>query len=183
MSVTDGQGRKRRYKGRKRIYWHRGADVYPDGSFEQWTEQHAGYMEDVDDHLNSRDEPWDGHSQGHCGEHISIFGGDREAVEEAFQRHLAMVRARQNGTCQSRFGHQGDIDGITVYAVGMGTIRRAGSDQNEKLACIYHFDHDWGEWSEWREVGPGSLNRQRICQRCLQLEIRGRFSLPAVAAP
>lgn len=82
-------------------YWHRGANVYPDGTVDDWTKAHEaqppGYMEPVDDHL----EPWDGHTQGHCGLHISIFGTDRDAVETAYQRHLATALAQSDGTCHS----------------------------------------------------------------------------------
>jgi len=170
-----------KYKLRRRVYWHRGADVYPDGTFREWTQQHAGYMEAVDDYLNSRDEPWDGHTQGHCGEHISIFGGDRELLEQAFQRHLAAALARQDGQCHAKFAsHQGDIDGINVYDAGMFTVRRRGSGEDEKLPCIRHFDHDWEEWSEWREVAPGSFNRQRICKRCVCLNVACRATVSLV---
>ena len=84
-------------------YWHRGSAVYPDGTHEDWkhvsTAQPPGRMAEVDDHLNSLSEPWDGHTQSHCGEHISIFGTDETKVEEAFQRHLSESIVRQNGTC------------------------------------------------------------------------------------
>lgn len=84
-------------------YWHRGAAVYPDGQVRDWTverqAQPPGRMLPVDDHM----EPWDGHTQGHCGLHISIFGTDREAVEVAYQRQLADALAQQTGAC-SRCG-------------------------------------------------------------------------------
>lgn len=72
------------------VYWHRGAHVYPDGFVEDWAQEHQsdghhGTMDDADDHM----EPWDGHTQGHCGWHISIFGSNREAIETAYQKQLA----------------------------------------------------------------------------------------------
>lgn len=80
-------------------YWHRGAAVYPDGMAKDWTREHSaqppGVMEAVDDHMD----PWDGHTQGHCGLHISIFGTDLGAVEAAFQRQLEKAKERSTGTC------------------------------------------------------------------------------------
>lgn len=81
-------------------YWHRGAHVYPDGRVEDWRQEHTaqppGQTAPVDDDLA----PFDGHLQGHCGLHISIFGTDREAVEAAFQEQVVIARAQVNGTCQ-----------------------------------------------------------------------------------
>jgi hypothetical protein len=87
-------------------YWNRGAAVYPDGTYDEWTQVHNARGEvripACDDHLNAGG-VWDGHTQSHCGEHISIFGTDESLVEARFRTHLSNAIARQNGTCQSRF--------------------------------------------------------------------------------
>lgn len=106
-------------------YWHRGANVYPDGTFDEWelekTARGECFFPVCDDHLNTLPEPWDGHTQGHCGEQISIFGTSRAEVEAAFQKHLHAAINRQNGKCQSKFNtHQGDADGSTFYVGGFG---------------------------------------------------------------
>jgi hypothetical protein len=103
-------------------YLIRGASVYPDGTYEQWRREGTGggysCMEACDDHLNAGAEPWDGHTQGHCGEHISISGTDRELVEATFQKHLTAAIARQNGKCQSKFHNHRRVDGKSVYEAG-----------------------------------------------------------------
>lgn len=83
-------------------YWHFGASVLPDGRVERWDLQHEGDrggMEPVDDHLNARDEPWDGHTQGHCGYHVSVFGSDRERTREAAEKAIARYVELCDGTC------------------------------------------------------------------------------------
>lgn len=167
----------------KWTYWHRGASVYPDGSYEEWTVEHEGELEvsipPVDDHLHNRAEPWDGHTQGHCGEHISIFGTDKDALEAAFQTHLAAAIARQDGTCHARFHtHRGDVDGVTIYEADWRYYRRAGTPINVEFACMQHFEHDWGEWTDWRDVENGQ-NRQRVCKRCVTLQIGASFHFTA----
>ena len=110
-------------------YWQREAAVYPDGTYEEWTREivaHGdGFMEPCDDHLNVREEPWDGHTQSHCGEHICIYGTDRELIEVAFQEHLTKAIARQNGVCQSRHWPGDRADGRTTYETGfLKPVRR-----------------------------------------------------------
>jgi hypothetical protein len=60
-------------------YWHVGADVYPDGIVRYWQDEKQGegdvWLEPCDSHLNDG-RVWDGHTQSHCGEHVSIFGTD-----------------------------------------------------------------------------------------------------------
>jgi hypothetical protein len=129
-------------------YWHRGAAVFPDGVVVDWCEPHQSQgettIEPVDAHLNLGDDPWDGHTQGHCGEHISIFGTDREQVEGAYRAAIALALARQDGTCHSRHhDHGGDIDGAAVYSAGFSQARRRGETEVVTLACYPHFDHDW----------------------------------------
>lgn len=81
-------------------YWHRGAEVYPDGSVQAWRRSHQaqppGEMAEAD--VEERG-AFDGHWQGHCGLHISIFGTDREAVEKVYKSQLATARASMNGAC------------------------------------------------------------------------------------
>jgi hypothetical protein len=109
------------------IYWHRGASVYPDGTYEEWEKESKAEGEvgipACDDHLNSRDEPWDGHTQSHCGEHISIFGTDRELVEAAFRKHLAKAIARQDGCCKSSWKHHHGDGKITYETDWHGGIK------------------------------------------------------------
>jgi hypothetical protein len=118
-------------------YWHRGAAVYPDGKYQEWTREETarGYVSipPCDDHLNRLPEPWDGHTQGHCGEHISIFGTDRTLVEAAFQEHLAKAIARQNGICQSIFPHHRPADGRTM-PISRGNTWAALRDQSQEMA-------------------------------------------------
>lgn len=129
-------------------YWHRGAAVYPDGFVRDWDEQHVARGEvsipPVDDHLNQRDEPWDGHMQGHCGEHVSVFGTDPAGVEVAYLAAVARALARQTGTCQSKFGaHDGDVDGTSIYEARFSTFRRRGESTEFSMACGRHFAHDF----------------------------------------
>lgn len=80
-------------------YWRRGAEVYPNGVVKDWTSEHRAQppteIPEVDDHMGA----WDGHTQGHCGLHISIFGTDRDAVERAYERQVAEALSRMGGTC------------------------------------------------------------------------------------
>lgn len=131
-------------------YWHYGAEVYPDKTVKRWRQEHftqpPSEVPPLDDHMNDRSEPWDGHTQEHCGEHVSIFGTDREALESALRRHVDTALARQNGTCQGQHHkHEGDVDGTTVYESGWGSVRRAGTGKDEKLLCYQHFAHDFPE--------------------------------------
>lgn len=178
QGVVHRRGRWRRHWE----YWHYGADVYPDGSIDRWRQHHkaSGYVTipAVDDHLNNRDEPWDGHTQGHCGEHISIFGTDRASVSRAFAAALKASRARADGACHSRLHrHEGDIDGKTVYEAAWMKARRAGTGKNEELQCMHRFDHEWKEPGEWREVSPGNFNRTTGCKHCFVWSIEGRFTV------
>lgn len=162
-------------------YWHRGANVYPDGTFTEWTQEHqargAVTIPEADDHLNTLDEPWDGHSQGHCGEHVSICGTSREGVEQAFQRALMAAIGRQTGRCLSRFhSHNGAIDGVTVFAADFRQARLAGTGETIELACYPHAEHDYGVWSEGRDVDAHNRNRQRVCSRCCRCEINVQYS-------
>ena len=175
MSIAHRRGKWRRNWS----YWHYGANVYPDGLHDDWAIKHHahGYvtMEPCDDHLNARAEPWDGHTQGHCGEHISIFGRDRELVAAAFERRLAEAIARQDGACHDRFHkHRGAADGVNVYEVSWySRVRRRGEQEIIELPCGGQWEHDWGGWSEWRKVqdDPPFYNCQRICKRCIQVEL------------
>lgn len=82
------------------VYWQRAAHVYPDGRVQEWKNEHRsegpGSMPPVEEDPL---EPWDGHTQGHCGLHISIFGADADAVERLYQEQLARAVAQSNGTC------------------------------------------------------------------------------------
>lgn len=144
------------------FYWHRGAAVYPDGFVRDWVQEHsvrgAITIPSVDDHLNRCYEPWDGHTQGHCGEHVSVFGTDRDAVEHAYRAAVAAAVARQDGTCHSRFtDHVGDdIDGMNVYDAGFLMVRRRGVPEPFALGCYRHFDHDWVQSNE----------HVKHCRRC-----------------
>lgn len=105
------------------VYWGYFAEVYPDGSIVSGTKKYDATgpqtMEPVDDHLNRRDEPWDGHTQGHCGEHIAIFGTDRAKVRAAYKAAMVKALARCDGVCHGRFStHEAPVDGITIYASG-----------------------------------------------------------------
>lgn len=120
-------------------YWVHGAAVYPDGTYEDFVQEHTARggicISPCDDHLNARTEPWDGHTQSHCGEHIYISGTDREQVEAAFQKHLAAAIARQNGTCQTKFAQcHRHADGTATYEAGFMNPPRAsrmvGRDPN-----------------------------------------------------
>ena len=124
----------------------------------------------------ARAEPWDGHTQGHCGEHISIFGTDRKEVELAFQRHLAAAVGRQDGRCKDKFArHEREADGATVYEAGFMKLRDKDVGHNRDWECL----HEWREWSEWRGVSEDSENRQRICDKCIRFEIAVRWNVGA----
>lgn len=103
-------------------YWQRGAAVYPDGLVEDWTMRHEAKGEvsipEVDDHLHQLEKPWDGHFQSHCGEHVCIFGTNREAVEAAYQAAVVRALARQDGKCKSGWPHYAPVNGETVYETG-----------------------------------------------------------------
>jgi len=153
-------------------YWERIAEVYPDRHVEESTREtqaHPPYvMPPLDDDIG----PHDGHMQGHCGEHVYVSGTDRVLVEQSFQRQVAEAIARQDGICHNTFGkHEGAVDGINIYQADWRTVRRRGMTETEKLACGNYFEHDWGEWSAWREVAPGQFNRQQICKRCVSCSI------------
>lgn len=111
-----------------RSYWHCGAAVYPDGTYDEWVNEHVAVgrcgIPPVDDHLNQLMEPWDGHMQGHCGEHVSVVGTDQPAVMAAFQRHLAAALSRQTGVCPDEC-HHAPADGRTVFDAGFLQYRRA----------------------------------------------------------
>lgn len=110
-------------------YWQRGAAVYPDGVVEDWTKRHEAKGEvsipEVDDHLNQLENPWDGHTQSHCGEHVHVSGTNREAVEIAYQNAIERALARQDGKCKSTWPHRAPIDGVNVYETGFLSPPRA----------------------------------------------------------
>lgn len=87
----------------RRPYYHYGASVFPDKTVECWDQTHESddtdWLEDADDHLNDRAEPWDGHTQGHCGFHVSVFGRDREATEAARDKAVERYLPLCTGTC------------------------------------------------------------------------------------
>lgn len=179
MTIAHRRGKWRRTW----TYWAYGASVYPDGHVDSWKDEHSahGYITipPVDDHLNALTEPWDGHTQGHCGEHIYISGTDKAAVSAAYELRLTEALARQDGACHARFDqHLGIVDGVTVYQAGWwGEVRRRAAMGIETLPCPPYWEHDWEEWGEWREVRPNQFNRQRICRRCVCCEIDLKASL------
>jgi len=153
-------------------YWTFGAEVYPDGIVNRWSKKHTahGYVtiDPLDDHMNADGRVWNGHSQGHCGEHIYVVGTDRNAVRLAREQHVKEALSRQDGACHSATSHHGDIDGRTILAAGSwGEVRRAGSKEVLKMDCLYHFDHDWSEWSA---PHGEQENRSRSCKRCAAFE-------------
>ncbi len=159
-------------------YWQAIAEVYPDKTVQEsfkeyWADDEVTLLQ-VDAHLNTLAEPWDGHTQGHCGEHVSVVGTDAIAVQAAFRRHVLAAIERQNGICPSEIhrNFSGDVDGRTIYAAGWGHYRRAGTGKTEEFACGNYFEHDWGEWSEEWGVGHNTTNRQRVCKRCSTLSLR-----------
>lgn len=169
-------------------YWHRGASVFPDGTIEDWTSEHSAQGEitirPVDDHLNTRDEPWDGHTQSHCGEHVSILGTDRDAVEAAYQRAVAAALARQSGICQSKYKiHDGDVDGRTVFEAGFMRAREAQTGAPVIMECYPWRTHLLGEWSPWRDVGLDTQNRLAICERCASCCVQVRHSVHSIDEP
>ncbi len=92
-------------------YWHYGAEVYPDGTVRRFAQRHESNepgMEPVDraERLHDRPEPWDGHTQGHCGYHVSVFGSDKSLVEQARERWVAKYLKLCNGKCPG-CGRQG----------------------------------------------------------------------------
>jgi hypothetical protein len=100
------------------IHIERIAEVYPDGTFEEYTRESTvrgvGQLTPCEDK-----EAFDGHSQSHCGEHIYISGGNRELVEEAFKRRLTESIDRQDGMCHSKFGsHTHPVDGRLIFECG-----------------------------------------------------------------
>lgn len=103
-------------------YWQRGAAVYPDRIVEDWTRENEATgtitIPPVDDHLNQLEQPWDGHTQSHCGEHVCISGTDRDAVESAYQAAIERALVRQDGKCKSTWPHYSPVNGETVYATG-----------------------------------------------------------------
>ncbi len=98
------------------------ADVFPDGTYEasfNAKECRGEPMAPLDDHLNRLDDPWDGHTQGHCGEHIAIFGSDSDAVRRSFTEVLQIAIARSPGKCASRHHvHRANADGINFFEAG-----------------------------------------------------------------
>lgn len=86
-------------------YYQYGADVYPDGTVERWQQEHESDepgMEPVEpaEHLHEKASgPWDGHMQGHCGYHVSVFGSDRELTREACEHWVAKYLKLCNGVC------------------------------------------------------------------------------------
>jgi hypothetical protein len=111
-------------------YYHAGAEVFPDGEVRRWFEEHeedAPGMEAVDkaDRLHGRDDPWDGHSQGHCGFHVSVFGADaglvKQAREEWVEHYLPMCDGRCRGcgkTEKYTRNFEPDTETIVVHYVG-----------------------------------------------------------------
>lgn len=83
-------------------YWHRGAAVYPDKTVEDRCVAHTAKGPPPAESVRI-DQPFPGHMQGHCGLHISIFGEDREAVEQAYQTALEQAFARSTGVCVDEF--------------------------------------------------------------------------------
>lgn len=113
-------------------YWQRGAAVYPDRVVEDWARENQARgtisIPSVDDHLNKLEQPWDGHTQCHCGEHVHVSGTDRDAVESAYQAALERALARQDGKCKSTWPHHSPVDGERVYETGFLSpprVRRA----------------------------------------------------------
>ena len=91
---------------RKWKYWIYGAAVFPDGEVDSWVDELTGtgpeWLGECDDELN-KDGPWDGHTQQHCGEHISIFGVNEDKVRNSYEKILAAALKRCDGKCHSKF--------------------------------------------------------------------------------
>ena len=163
-------------------YWHVGAEVYPDGHVRRWESEHDAEgevsMQPCDDHLNTG-RVWGGHTQGHCGEHISIFGTDLYACVLAREKHVEEALARQGGVCRDT-RHREPADGVSIFDAGFMRLRDAGAEAGRPWEC----PHDWDEWSGWRDVGSNTRNRQRICRKCITAEVAVSWDARvAVAAP
>jgi hypothetical protein len=84
-------------------YWHFGAEVYPDGKVNRW--ESKGLADDIDfcgpvDRAERLHEGgWDGHTQGHCGYHVSVHGADRQLAEEAREHWVRDYLTRIDGQC------------------------------------------------------------------------------------
>ncbi len=115
------------------VCWHVGATVFPDGSVERWESQGLATADvAVDAHLNEQDDAWDGHTQGHCGFHISIHGSDKKAALTARQRAIKRYKPLCNGTCSCGltenyirdFGDEEEVDVVFVGGPDDGRVQR-----------------------------------------------------------
>lgn len=82
-------------------YWHFGASVFPNGEVERWNKE--GKSDEAMEPVDNADRlfPWDGHTQGHCGFHVSVFGSDREKTEAAREKWIGRYQPHCTGTCQT----------------------------------------------------------------------------------
>ncbi|HEX5592010.1 MAG TPA: hypothetical protein VFX35_01540 [Solirubrobacterales bacterium] len=84
-------------------YWHFGAEVYPDGKVNRWDQEHLAddvdFCGPVDRAERLHAEGWGGHTQGHCGFHISVHGADKQLTEQAREDWVRDYLDRVDGRC------------------------------------------------------------------------------------
>ncbi len=153
-------------------YWHFGADVYPDGQVTRWGRKHKadpGVIDPVDPGPSGRDgnlePPWDGHTQSHCGYHVSVFGTDREAARAERERQVEHYLALANGTCPG-CGRTGEpwyrgMDSTELVEVVLVGGPSDGQVLEERMPMRSHPNSEWGRdfgWGGWL-VGMSSSTR------------------------
>lgn len=121
--------------------WARIAEVYPDGTVEE-----ASRTEQWDapgpPALSDSGRVFGGHAQSHCGFHVYVSGGDRNLVEETFQRRVQEALAKVDGTCSEcgRTGPRwykgmGSTEPVKVALVGGPKNGEVHDEQMPMMSC------------------------------------------------
>lgn len=85
-------------------YWGVGAEVYPDGTVNRWEKEYKADNTDfcgsVDQAERLHEPPWDGHTQGHCGFHVSVHGADHELTRRTRDAWVKKYLPHCDGRCR-----------------------------------------------------------------------------------
>lgn len=98
-------------------------------------------------------------------------------MTDSYADYLATVR-QQEARDRARFVGAETAD--VVYDMRSGPLFDLSKDAPSPArdTCT----HQWGEWTEWHLISETTENRQRICARCVCLEVGVRFQRKSVEA-